>query len=437
MSTFTENKSSKVKISMIALTVNFLAILSYGQEPDVQLLDDAKATFGIISAPTREELDKPIVELGQHLFWDERLSANGKIACASCHAPSSWGADAARFSLDAKSNLTKRNSQTVFNSMLQPHLRWTGDRKSGAHQAEKSLTGSMGFTNAAEVIALLEKHGYESRFEDAFPSIPNALTPVNYAKAIEAYEATLNTPAPFDHYLNGQADALNEEQTQGLRLFMEVGCADCHSGKLLGGESLERFGIHSEYWTETGSEARDAGLFESTNKAEDRYRFRTSMLRNVEKTGPYFHDGSVSTLSEAVRVMAKVQLDREIDSQQIQSIVAFLTSLTGEVPANYANPRAASKTNMKQPSAEFQLGQYGSMPETIGMQSHHGSASLGELVDRPNFYGVGALKKLQGEVTISDCKAILISVFADDALASSGDKASELLEALLVGGEVP
>lgn len=336
---FAEIWSYKVKVFAIALTVNLLAALTYGQESKDKLLDVAKGTFGIVSDPKQEELDKPIVELGRHLFWDERLSANGKIACSSCHAASSWGADAERFSLDAKGKLTKRNSQTVFNSMLQPHLRWTGDRKSGAHQAEKSLNGSMGFTNADDVIALLKLHNYESRFEDAFPSIPNAMTPVSYAKAIEAYEATLNTPAPFDRYLNGQAGAMNEEQKQGLRLFIEVGCADCHSGKLLGGESLETFGVHSEYWKATGSDARDAGLFEATNKEEDRYRFRTSMLRNVEKTGPYFHDGSVSKLSDAVRVMAKVQLDEELDSQQLQSIVAFLTSLTGEVPANYSSPR--------------------------------------------------------------------------------------------------
>jgi cytochrome c peroxidase len=437
MNTFTESKPSKVKISMIALAVNFLAILLHGQELAVQLLEDAKATFGIIPAPTQEELDKPIVELGRHLFWDERLSANGKIACASCHAASSWGADAERFSLDAKEKRTKRNSQTVFNSMHQPHLRWTGDRKSGAHQAEKSLTGSMGFANADDVTALLKQHGYESMFQSAFPSIPGAMTPVNYAKAIEAYEATLNTPAPFDRYLNGQADALSAEQKRGLRLFMEVGCADCHSGKLLGGEGIEKFGVHHKYWTATGSDARDAGLYESTNKEDDRYRFRTSMLRNVEKTPPYFHDGSVSTLSDAVRVMAKVQLDNELDSQQIQSIVAFLNSLTGDVPVNYSNPHSTNKTTMNQPPSEFQLVQYGSMHETIGMQKHQGRVTLGDLTDRPNFYGVGALEKLQGEITIIDSKPIVTSVTSDGALTSRSDEATKLQATLLVGGEVP
>ncbi len=339
MNAFTENKSSKVKVSMIALAVNFFAALSYGQEPAAQLLEDALAAFGVIAAPSQEELQKPIVHLGRHLFWDERLSANGKVACASCHAANTWGADSERYSQDAKGKLTKRNSQTVFNSMLQPYLRWTGDRKSGAHQAEKSLTGSMGFASVDDVMALLKQHGYESKFKNAFLSIEDSMSPANYAKAIEAYEATLNTPALFDRYLSGQNDALNDEQKSGLQLFMKTGCADCHSGKLLGGESLEKFGVYHEYWTATGSETRDAGLFESSSKEDDRYHFRTSMLRNIEKTAPYFHDGSVATLSEAVRVMAKVQFDRELDSQQIKSIVAFLGSLTGEVPANYSSPR--------------------------------------------------------------------------------------------------
>jgi len=339
MKQITEARSKAVASLVIAMAVSALTPLSHGHEPSTQLLEDARTTFGIIPPPTQALLDSPIVELGRHLFWDERLSANGKVACASCHAANNWGADVERYSIDAREKRTKRNSQTVFNSMLQSHLRWTGDRKSGAQQAEKSLTGSMGFASVDDIIALLKQHGYEAIFEDAFPSTPNAMTPANYAKAIEAYETTLNTPAPFDRYLGGQSGALSEEKKKGLRIFMDIGCADCHSGRLLGGEGLETFGVHSEYWTATGSDNRDAGVFESTNREEDRYRFRPSMLRNVEKTGPYFHDGSVATLDGAVRVMAMTQLDKELDSQQIQSIVAFLASLTGEVPSNYSKPR--------------------------------------------------------------------------------------------------
>jgi len=187
---------------------------------------------------------------------------------------------------------------------------------------------------------LLQKHGYEPKFKDAFPAMENPANPANYAKAIEAYEATLIVHAAFDRYLGGQVDVLTAKQKSGLRLFMSIGCVDCHSGRLLGGERLEKFGIHQDYWTATGSKQQDAGLFESSSKEEDKYQFRVSMLRNIEKTGPYFHDGSVASLRDAVRVMAKVQLAKELDDKQTQLIVEFLSSLTGEVPRNYYSPHA-------------------------------------------------------------------------------------------------
>lgn len=259
-----------------ALTV--LVSVALANESVDQLLKDARANFGAITPVAPAELDKPLVVLGQHLFWDKRLSANGKIACASCHAAADWGVDSARFSIDAKAKPTKRNSQTVFNAMLQPNLRWTGDRKSGADQAEKSLTGSMGFANADDVVELLKQHGYPSKFKDAFPATQNPVNPTNYAKAIEAYEATLNTPSAFDRFFAGQLDALSKEQKSGLRLFISIGCADCHSGRLLGGEGLAMFGVHHDYWTATGSKQQDAGLFESSGKEADRYQFRVSMV---------------------------------------------------------------------------------------------------------------------------------------------------------------
>jgi cytochrome c peroxidase len=196
----------------------------------------------------------------------------------------------------------------------------------------------MGFTSAAGVVDVIQKNGYALRFKAAFPESENPVSPENYAKAIEAYESTLITPSAFDRYLGGEKEALSEQQKSGLRLFMSVGCADCHSGELLGGKGVKKFGVHRDYWAATGSEQHDSGLFESSNKDEDKYRFRVSMLRNIEKTGPYFHDGSVVGLGEAVRVMAKVQLDQELDDMQLEYIVAFLSSLTCELPRNYAPP---------------------------------------------------------------------------------------------------
>ncbi|MEX1223348.1 MAG: cytochrome c peroxidase, partial [Pirellulales bacterium] len=293
---------------------------------------------GAVPAVPEEKLTDPAVMLGRALFWDERLSIDGKTACASCHSAEDWGADSRRFSLDARGKHTARNSQTVFNAVLQPQLRWTGDRTSGAHQAERSLAGSMGFASPEAVVPVLKETGYEAAFQAAFPDDAAPISPSNYAAAIQAYEETLITPSALDLFLAGEGDALDAHQKTGLDLFVNVGCADCHSGALLGGDSLRTFGVAKEYWTATLSEKRDAGLYETTQRAADRYKFRVPMLRNIAKTAPYFHDGSVADLIEAVQVMADVQLgDRLLDSEAA-AIAAFLEALTGEVPSNYGPP---------------------------------------------------------------------------------------------------
>jgi len=307
-------------------------------ERDSDSRDEAKRRLGIISAPSETTLSRPDVSLGRSLFWDTRISSDQMTACASCHSAEDWGADRRRFSPDARGKNTARNSQTVFNATLQPSLRWTGDRRSAAHQAERSITGSMGFAAAEDIIPVLRRHGYEPAFREAFPDDPDPVSPTHYARGIAAYEATLITPAPLDRYLAGDDDAIGELQKEGLNRFLDLGCADCHNGPLLGGESLERFGLFKDYWDATKSEKIDAGLFETTKNESDRYRFRVPMLRNIAKTAPYFHDGSVDNLPDAVRVMADVQLDTRLDDHEVEGIVAFLESLTGEVPGHYAPP---------------------------------------------------------------------------------------------------
>lgn len=304
---------------------------------EAALLADARAHFKALE-PVSTDAIGAVAELGQALFWDPRLSADGKTACASCHHASDWGADRRPLSRDARGRLTGRNSQTVFNALLQPELRWTGDRKSGAHQAERSLTGSMGFTNAQQVVPLLHKHGHGPAFHRAWPGDADPVTVARYAQALEAYQATLTTPAPFDRFLRGDSKALGAREQRGLSLFLEVGCVDCHSGTLIGGTGLRRFGIKKPYWEATGSLRQDAGLAETTGRKEDLHRFRVPMLRNVARTGPYFHDGSVGDLRQAVRVMADVQLDRRLDDAETDAITGFLESLTGEVPAQFKKP---------------------------------------------------------------------------------------------------
>jgi cytochrome c peroxidase len=217
-------------------------------------------------------------------------------------------------------------------------LRWLGDRRTGAEQAEGSITGSMGFRTKDEILPLLRQPDYEAAFRAAFPGVAEPATASNYGREIAAYEATLVTPAPFDRYLSGDAAALTARQKTGLQLFIARGCAGCHDGPLFGGRTLQRFGVVRPYWLETGSTRIDEGRHAMTKKEEDRYVFRVPMLRNVARTAPYFHDGSVATLEAAVRVMATVQLGQSLGDDEAAAIVAFLEALTGDVPMHYAPP---------------------------------------------------------------------------------------------------
>jgi cytochrome c peroxidase len=303
---------------------------------DEALLRQAAALFGEVKAST--DTASPQAELGRELFWDTRASADGKTACASCHPASDWGADRRRFSPDARGALTSRHSPTIFNSMTQPALRWLSDRKTGADQAIGSLTGSLGFASTDAGIAKLGELDYAAKFRAAFPGDAQPLSAANYGRALQTYQATLTTPAPFDRFVAGDDKALSEHQQAGLRRFIATGCAGCHSGVNLGGTMLQKFGVTKDYWLETGSQKPDVGRFAVSKKEEDRYVFRVPMLRNVAKTAPYFHDGSVEQLDRAVRIMASVQLGRTLDDAAVGEIVAFLESLTGPVPANYAPP---------------------------------------------------------------------------------------------------
>ena len=320
----------------IAAAAVVAALAGTSAGADDALRRDAAGILGEIKAQGAPA--SPQAELGRALFWDARVSLDGKTACASCHPARDWGADRRAFSPDARGALTSRHSPTVFNSVDQPMIRWLADRKSAADQAEGSLTGSLGFPSLQAGLAKLRELDYATQFRAVFPQDAEPLSTRNYGLAIQAYEATLVTPAAFDRFLAGDDGALAERQKAGLRAFLSIGCAACHNGPELGGAMLSRFGIVKDYWLETGSKKVDPGRYAVTKKEEDRYVFRVAMLRNIAKTAPYFHDGSVETLERAVRVMASVQLGRTLDERTAGDVVSFLEALTGEVPANYAPP---------------------------------------------------------------------------------------------------
>ena len=279
------------------------------------------------------------VTLGKALFFDTRMSLDGTVSCARCHQPALYGTDGLAKAIGVKDRLNPRNSPTVLNAAEQFVVHWRGDRANVEDQATKALIGppSFGEPDFAAAMAKLEAiPEYAAMFRAAFPEEKNPITQDNWGKAIGAYERTLLTPSPFDAYLAGDAKALSAKAETGLKKFMDTGCTACHNGVGVGGGMYQKFGVMEDYWKATGSKDIDKGRFDVTRNPDDMYVFKVASLRNVAMTPPYFHDGSVATLPQAVRVMARVQLGKQLSDEDVNDIVAFLNSLTGPLPKDFA-----------------------------------------------------------------------------------------------------
>ncbi|MFQ5350743.1 MAG: cytochrome-c peroxidase, partial [Thermoanaerobaculia bacterium] len=184
---------------------------------------------------------------------------------------------------------------------------------------------------------LAEDPDYLEAFAAAFPEMEDPLTFSNVRHALAAFERTLLTPSRFDDFLRGDLELMADER-EGLRIFMKLGCGACHNGATIGGHIFRKFGIAEPYWGLTGSEKIDEGRLTVTGEEEDRCVFKVPSLRNVAKTYPYFHDGSVETLEEALQVMARLQVGAELSETQVGHLAAFLETLTGELPPEALEP---------------------------------------------------------------------------------------------------
>lgn len=290
------------------------------------------------AATPQHPITPQLAKLGNDLYWDPRLSADGTVSCARCHEPSLYGSDGLSKSRGVDDKVNPRRAPTVLNAALEFRVLWLGQRKDVEGQAMRAFLGDTSFGNPsyAVVIARIDAiPGYRPLFRQAFPGQSNPVTPENVGRAIGAYERTLVTPAPFDRFLKGDVEALTPEQRTGLWTFVQTGCASCHNGVGVGGNSFRKFGVVEDYWKATGSNEIDKGRFTVTHDPADMYVFKVAMLRNVAMIPPYFHDGSVATLPQAVRVMARVQLGKGLSEEQTRAIVSFLDSLTGRLPADF------------------------------------------------------------------------------------------------------
>ena len=297
----------------------------------------AAAMFGTIPASVDELRGKPLVaeqvELGRMLWFEPRLSRSHLITCNTCHSLGTGGADNVPVSIGHGWQKGPRNSPTMLNAVFNAAQFWDGRAADLAEQAMGPVQASVEMNSTPElVVETLESiPGYVERFGEAFPG-EAPVSFENMALALEAFEATLVTPdSPFDRWVLGDDDAIDATERRGLELFVSSGCASCHNGRNLGGQTYFPFGVIERPGAEILPEG-DKGRFTVTQTATDEYVFRSSPLRNVELTAPYFHSGQVWDLEQAVAIMGTAQLGRELDGDEASAIAAFLRTLTGRQP---------------------------------------------------------------------------------------------------------
>jgi cytochrome c peroxidase len=289
------------------------------------------ATEPLTPIPLQTALDAKKVALGERLFHEGRLSADGSVACAHCHNLSRGGVDRLPHSLGIDGQEGSVNAPTVFNSGYNFRLFWDGRAASLEDQVDGPLHNPIEMASSwpKAIAALQQDDSFIGQFAELYA---DGITPGNVRDAIAIFERSLTTPnARFDQYLRGNTSALNDTELAGYRLFKQIGCTSCHQGINIGGNMYQKLGIMEDYYVGSRSTGNTVmGRFSQTQREEDRYVFKVPSLRNVAITAPYLHDASAATLEDAVKVMARYQLGRKLEAPEINRIVAFLRTLTGE-----------------------------------------------------------------------------------------------------------
>ena len=293
-------------------------------------------------APADNPITEAKVELGKMLYMDPRFSSTGTVSCNSCHNVMEGGDDSRSVSMGVHGKTGGRNAPTVWNSAFHSVQFWDGRAPLLEDQAKGPVANpvEMGMEDVDTAMERVRRiPGYKAYFDKAFGE--NSMTVDNAAKAVAAFERTLITPnSSYDKYVKGDNKAMSEQQVRGMNKFASSGCTSCHSGAAFNGPQMKLGeGFFTRFPTFTDNTyvaqyklADDKGRQEVTGNEADAGMFRTPTLRNITDTAPYFHNGSVNDLAEAVRVMAKTQLNKDLPDSDVNDIVAFLGALTGEYP---------------------------------------------------------------------------------------------------------
>lgn len=291
------------------------------------------ASMPIKPLPQSMEVNLPKAALGERLFSDPKLSKDDTVSCATCHDLKHGGDDGREFSVGIGGKRGSINAPTVYNAVFNFRQFWDGRAKDLKAQAYGPIENpvEMGYSIEGVVEKLKKIPAYSKAF---FHIYAEGITGENIVDAIAEYEKTLITPnAPFDRYLRGEKDAIDRVAKEGYGLFKSKGCILCHNGINVGGNFYNKFGIFKD------ANSSSLGRYALTQREEDRFVFKVPSLRNVALTAPYMHDGRTPSLQGAIEVMSEHQLGRCITHEEVEKIVAFLRSLTGEIPAEIAQER--------------------------------------------------------------------------------------------------
>lgn len=335
-----ERRKFEVLVKLIQHSL-WLILVSCGESPTpahearTEMSPDYEGLFAALPA-AMEDADKArtpqLIDLGRMLYYEPRLSKNHDISCNSCHPLDHYGADGETTSPGHGGARGSRNSPTSYHAALHVSQFWDGRAPDVEAQAKGPVLNpiEMAMQDDASVVAMLTSiPGYRLAFSAAFPNADEPITYDHMADAIGAFERGLVSPAPFDAYLRGDRTAMTAEQKAGLDLYVKTGCIMCHSGVGVGGAMYQKLGLVKSY------ETLDRGRGASTGHDIQDFFFKVPSLRNVTETAPYFHDGSIETLEEAVQLMGEHQLGKTLDGAEVRSIVAFLGALKGTPDASY------------------------------------------------------------------------------------------------------
>jgi cytochrome c peroxidase len=334
-------------LTLVLIPVTYLLSASGKVQVNAEALNLFAPLPAVMSSPDNPVTDAKVT-LGRILYYDPRLSASQKISCNTCHPLDAYGAESKPVSTGHKNQKGNRNAPTVYNAAGHFVQFWDGRAPTVEEQAKGPITNPVEMampSNAAAVQVIKSMPEYVALFQTAFPKDKDdPITYNNMALAIGAFERELVTPSRWDTFIEGDQSALTDAEKSGFNTFAATGCQWCHSGPYVGGSEYQKLGVMKPWLDQA-----DQGLYQVTKEENDKMVFKVPSLRNIKKTGPYFHDGSVPTLDQAIRNMAVHQRGVTLTDAQVKSIEIWMDSLTGQVPMSYIKPPELPKSTSQTP----------------------------------------------------------------------------------------